>query len=69
MFTAMIPDKNIADVLIKNKVHYHPVIAFNRTKEKVASLDLSKTNLDFTSGIFNDMEAFNAFIEQQREAA
>lgn len=65
----MIADKNIIDVLLKNVPHYHPVVSFDPTKEKVARLDLSKTNAKFNSGIYNDMQLFEAFIDEQRTSA
>src|SRR5687767_7251322 len=61
----MIEDNDIQNVLQRNKRHYHPVVSFDPSREKVATLDLSKLNTEFTSAIFNDLTLFNSFIEQQ----
>ena len=62
-------DKNIVDILYKNMPHYHPVVPFDKSKEKTARFDLSKTNLKFTSEVYNDMQLFEAFINEQRSIA
>jgi len=65
----MILEKNIADVLIKNAPHFHPLIAFDKRKDKIANLNLSKSNEDFSVDIYNDMQLFEAFINDQRISA
>ncbi len=57
------------DVINKNVPHFHPVVPFDPLREKVAILDLSKNNVKFTSSIFNDMQLFEAFINEQRRSA
>ncbi len=64
----MTGEKNIMDILVKNVPHFHPVVPINPAKEKIAPLDLSKTNTSFTTSIFNDLDLFNSFIEDQHKA-
>src|SRR5688572_8287482 len=61
----MTGEKNIQDILLKNVPHFHPVVAFDPAKDKVATLDLSKSNQKFTPEIFNDLELFNTFLDEQ----
>ena len=65
----MISQKNISDVILKNVPHYHPVVAFDRTREKTAKLDLSKMNKEFTSEVYTDFTRFTAFIDAERKKA
>lgn len=58
-------DNFVYNLFLKNKANMHPVVSFNALKEKVAPLDLSKTNGEFTSEIFNNLDLFTAFIESQ----
>ena len=58
-------DNFVFNLISKNKAHLHPVVVFDPSKEKVAPLDLSKTNTTFTSEIFNNLNLFSSFIESQ----
>ncbi len=57
------------DIINKNVPHFHPVVPYDHLREKVANLDLSKNNVKFTSSIFNNMQLFEAFINEQRRSA
>jgi murein DD-endopeptidase MepM/ murein hydrolase activator NlpD len=63
----MIAEKNLMEALQKNVPHYHPVVQADPARDKIAWLDLSRSNANFTSDIYNDFERFNGFIEEQRK--
>ena len=51
------------NVLQKNQAQFHAVIEFNAAKEKIAPLNLSKTNTALTDEIYSDTKTFSIFIE------
>lgn len=65
----MTEEKNISEVFLRNAPHYHPVVLFNNKKDKIARLDLSQNNTKFTSDIYNNLQLFDAFINEQRKSA
>lgn len=61
----MIPS-DVIPVIEKHAREFHPVILFNSATEKIASLDLSKSNRLFTEDIYNSTGHFTLYIEQLR---
>ena len=57
---------DINSVLEKHAFELHPVILFNKSTDKIVSLDLSKKNEGFTEGIYNDTDLFSKYIDLQR---
>jgi len=51
--------------ILEKNANIHPIVEFNSAFDKISRLDLSATNPDFNAGIFNDMELFNSWIDQQ----
>ncbi len=47
--------------------HLHPVVPINNGKFKVAGLNLSPSNKNFTEAIYTDSDLFNAFIENEKK--
>ncbi len=52
--------------LNKHAPGFHPVIRFNKSVERISSIDLSKSNHGFTEDIYGSTENFSAYIEQLR---
>lgn len=48
---------------------FHSIVPFDKKKDKIAALDLSKQNNNFTEGIYSDMEVFEKFIDDTRVAS
>ena len=65
----MMIQHGIASVLEKHAFEFHPVILFNKATDKIASLDLAKTNTSFTEDIYSSTETFSHYIDQQRKNA
>ncbi len=65
----MIFHDNIVKTLEKHAYDFHPVLPFNRSTDKIVSLDLSKNNPAFTESVYNNPENFVAFINDTRKAA
>ena len=61
--------RDIASVLEKHAFELHPVILFNKATDRIASLNLSKTNTGFTEDIYNNIDTFSTYIDQQRKNA
>lgn len=55
--------------LEKHSHEYHQVVSIDRKRDKVASVDLSKTNPSFTPDVYSNSEKLSAFIGKQREKA
>ncbi len=55
----------IASVLEKHAFELHPVILFNKTTDRIVSLNLSKSNKGFTEKIYNNTEVFSTYINEQ----
>ncbi|CAN5718232.1 hypothetical protein BH11BAC4_BH11BAC4_12700 [soil metagenome] len=60
---------DIVSVLEKHVFEFHPVVLFNKRTDKIAALDLSKTNTAFTEAVYSSTETFIDFIDQQRKNA
>lgn len=56
----------IINVLQKHAHDYHRVVSWNEN-DKIAALDLSASNKDFTEAIYNEPKNFVSFIDQQRQ--
>ncbi len=59
----------IASVLEKHAFELHPVILFNKTTDRIVSLNLSKSNKGFTEKIYNNTEVFSTYINEQLKNA
>jgi murein DD-endopeptidase MepM/ murein hydrolase activator NlpD len=56
------------DAMLENLSRdFHPIVPFNKQSDKVALLDLSKTNPLFTEKIYSDMDQFENFLESYRQ--
>jgi peptidoglycan LD-endopeptidase LytH len=55
-------------LLSAQRLDIYPMIDYNRQSDKISVLDLSASNKNFHAGIFNDMEKFNSWIEEQQQA-
>jgi murein DD-endopeptidase MepM/ murein hydrolase activator NlpD len=62
----MTSSENIIRILQKHSHDYHPVVRTN-AGEKIAAVDLSKNNKEFTPGIYEKAENFNWFIENEKK--
>jgi murein DD-endopeptidase MepM/ murein hydrolase activator NlpD len=58
---------DISTILEKHAFELHPVILFNKATDKIASLNLSKTNTSFSEEIYNNTETFSKYIDEQRK--
>lgn len=58
---------DISTVLEKHAFELHPVILFNKATDKIALLNLSKTNTSFSEDIYNNTETFSKYIDEQRK--
>lgn len=59
----MIP-ADISSVLEKHNHEFHPVVQLNETKDKIVALDLSWTNAGFTEAVYQNTDAFSAYINE-----
>lgn len=60
---------DLIPVLQKNAPGFHPVVPFDPFRDKIASLDLSRSNESFVEGIYNNTEYFIRYIDLQRKNA
>lgn len=65
----MIEPRDFAVIIQKIAHHFHPVVAFDPAKEKIASLDLSPANKSFTPENFESTLALSDFINARRKNA
>ncbi|MFN8252552.1 MAG: peptidoglycan DD-metalloendopeptidase family protein [Ferruginibacter sp.] len=56
--------KPLYEILKQHRIHFHKVVDFTGT-DIIAPLDLTKNNPSLTEFIFNDTEAFAAYIQQE----
>ena len=63
----MISNLFFEGMLEKNAYDFHSLVPFDKSTDKVALLDLGKTNSLFTETIYSDMVLFNKFIEENRK--
>jgi murein DD-endopeptidase MepM/ murein hydrolase activator NlpD len=59
----------LENVLLKNRLNFRPVIDFNAAKEKIAAINLSRSNTALTEEIFSNTKSFSAYIDAERTAA
>ncbi|MBC7866174.1 MAG: peptidoglycan DD-metalloendopeptidase family protein [Gloeobacteraceae cyanobacterium ES-bin-316] len=53
------------DALAKSSFDFHPVVPLDVNKQKVAVLDLSKSNKEITPEVYESTESLAAFIDQK----
>ena len=63
----MIEPRDFAVIIQKIAHSFHPVVAFNNKKEKIAALDLSPENKDFLPAHYESTVALSDFISRERE--
>ena len=57
----------VLELFLKNgEADFYPVVPFNVQKEKVAALDLSPNNLNFTAKDYESTESLNNFVEREK---
>ena len=58
------------DAFLQNvSADFHSIVPYDKQKDKIALLDLGKTNPVFTETTYSNMELFEKFIEDTRKAA
>lgn len=57
----------LENVLQKHQPDFCPVINFNAAKEKIAPINLSKTNTELTEEIYSDTKSFSGYIDNIRK--
>ena len=57
----------LENVLQKHQPDFCPVINFNAAKEKIAPINLSKTNTELTEEIYSDTKSFSNYIDNIRK--
>lgn len=63
----MVITNRLAELLQNHSNDFHTVVPFNKATDKIAALDLSKSNAAFTEDIYSDEEKFEAFINNERK--
>jgi murein DD-endopeptidase MepM/ murein hydrolase activator NlpD len=63
----MINQLSFAALLENLSSDFHPLVPFDSKNDKVALLDLSKTNSLFTEAIYSDMVQFEEFLAKRRK--
>jgi len=57
----------LENILLKNQPDFRPVINFNAATEKIAPINLSKTNTELTEEIYSDTKSFSSYINNKRQ--
>lgn len=57
----------VENIIRKNQAGFAPVIPFDPSRQKIASLDLTAGNKGLDENIFNDTEVFTAYIDAIRK--
>ncbi|RYY71963.1 MAG: peptidase M23 [Chitinophagaceae bacterium] len=65
----MIEARDFAVIIQKIAHTFHPVVAFNSVKEKIAALDLSPGNKEFLPEHYESTLSLSRFINNEREKA
>jgi len=52
-------------ILQKHQEHFHPVVPFDTTKDKLLPLDLTAGNTELTEDVFNDITTFSHYINDK----
>jgi murein DD-endopeptidase MepM/ murein hydrolase activator NlpD len=60
---------SLASLLVKYQKGFHPVVPFDKTKEKLLPLDFTATNKDLTAAILNNTVKFSAWVEKKLKKA
>ena len=57
----------VLELFLKNgEADFYPVVPFDAQKEKIAALDLSPNNLNFTAKDYESTESLNNFVEREK---
>jgi murein DD-endopeptidase MepM/ murein hydrolase activator NlpD len=56
----------LENVLLKNRLDFHPVVPFNAATEKIAAINLSKSNTALTEELFSNTKSFSAYMDAER---
>jgi peptidoglycan LD-endopeptidase LytH len=57
----------LENILQKNSHNFRSIVNFNATKEKIAALNLSKTNTELTEEIYSNTNSFSNYIDEKRK--
>ncbi len=57
----------LENILHKHQPDFRSVVNFNPAKEKIAAIDLSKTNTSLTEEIYSDTKSFSNYINEKRK--
>jgi peptidoglycan LD-endopeptidase LytH len=60
-------NNDLANVLIKNRSSFHPVVKFNPDKEKLYHFDFTSSNKDLSAADIIDTQKFSAYIDRKLE--
>lgn len=61
----MLSSSTLIEILTKNQSGFHPVVPFERAKDRLLSLDFTASNKELTAPILNSTENFTAYINQK----
>lgn len=59
----------LENVLLKNQSQFHPVVNFDIATEKIASINLSKSNTELTDEIFSNTKSFSNYVQEIKNSA
>jgi len=62
-------DKEVIDLLKKNKQDFHAVVPFDSSKDKLLSLNFTANNHELTSDILSDTAKFTSYINNKLVSA
>ena len=57
----------LENILQKNQLNFRCVVDFDTAKEKIAHIDLSKSNTDLTEEVYSNTKKFSEYIDAQRK--
>ena len=57
----------LENILLKNQANFRSVVDFNPATEKIAPIDLSKTNTELTEEIYSNTKSFSNYIDARRK--
>jgi peptidoglycan LD-endopeptidase LytH len=56
---------SLAGILVKYHKEFHPVVSFDKTKDKLLPLDFTAANKELTAAILNDTAKFSLWVDEQ----
>ncbi len=56
----------LENVLLKNQPNFRSVVNFNTATEKIARLNLSKSNTELTEEIYSNTKSFSNYVDKKR---